>query len=101
MRVLLAARQGAIVARTKAIGQLKALIVNAPEALREQLRRRTTDQQTGKMLAAAHPAHTLARFSDREAALAFADSVRGNVENQARSGVRNISLDIVAVKATT
>ena len=48
MRVLLAARQGAIVARTKAIGQLKALIVNAPEALREQLRRGTTDQQLEK-----------------------------------------------------
>ena len=45
MRVLLAARHGAIVARTKAIGQLKALIVNAPEALREQRRRGTTDQQ--------------------------------------------------------
>lgn len=45
MRVLLAARQGAVVARTKAIGQLKALIVNAPEGLREQLRRGTTDQQ--------------------------------------------------------
>lgn len=45
MRVLLAARQGAIVARTKAIGQLKALIVNAPESLRDQLRRGTTDQQ--------------------------------------------------------
>jgi hypothetical protein len=45
MRVMLAARHGAVVARTKAIGQLKALIVNAPEALREQLRRGTTDQQ--------------------------------------------------------
>jgi hypothetical protein len=45
MRVLLAARQGAVVARTKAIGQLKALIVNAPEQLRDQLRRGTTDQQ--------------------------------------------------------
>lgn len=33
MRVMLTARQGAVVARTKAIGQLKALIVNAPEAL--------------------------------------------------------------------
>jgi hypothetical protein len=48
MRVLLAARQGAVVARTKAIGQLKALIVNAPEALRDQLRRGTTDQQLDK-----------------------------------------------------
>jgi transposase len=45
MRVMLTARQGAVVARTKAIGQLKALIVNAPEALREQLRAGTTDQQ--------------------------------------------------------
>lgn len=45
MRVLLAARQGAIVVRTKAIGQLKALIVNAPESLRDQLRRGRTDQQ--------------------------------------------------------
>lgn len=45
MRVMLAARQGAVVSRTKAIGQLKALIINAPEALREQLRRGTTDQQ--------------------------------------------------------
>jgi transposase len=45
MRVLLTARHGAIIARTRAIGQLKALIVNAPEELRKQLRRGTTDQQ--------------------------------------------------------
>jgi transposase len=45
LRVLLTARQGAIVARTKAIGQLKALIVNAPQALREQMRRGSTNDQ--------------------------------------------------------
>jgi transposase len=45
IRVLLTARQGAVVARTKAIGQLKALIIGAPEPLREQLRRGSTDQQ--------------------------------------------------------
>lgn len=45
LRVLLTARQGAVVSRTKAIGQLKALIVNAPQALRDQLRRGTTDEQ--------------------------------------------------------
>lgn len=45
LRVLLTARQGAVVGRTKAIGQLKALIVNAPQALRDQLRRGTTDEQ--------------------------------------------------------
>lgn len=43
--MLLTARQGAVVGRTKAIGQLKALIVNAPQALRDQLRRGTTDEQ--------------------------------------------------------
>lgn len=45
LRVLTAARHGAVVARTKAIGQLKALIVNAPQSLRDQLRRGTTDEQ--------------------------------------------------------
>jgi len=45
LRVLTTARSGAIVARTKAIGQLKALIVNAPQSLRDQLRRGTTDPQ--------------------------------------------------------
>ncbi len=45
IRVLLATRQGAILARTKAIGQLKALIVNAPEQRRQHLRKPTTDEQ--------------------------------------------------------
>lgn len=45
MRVLLSARQGAILGRTRAIGQLKALIVNAPEQLRHTLRDGTTSQQ--------------------------------------------------------
>jgi transposase len=45
MRVLLTTRAGTVVARTKAICQLKALIVGAPEQLRHQLRGGTTDQQ--------------------------------------------------------
>ncbi len=45
LRVLLAIREGAIVSRTKAIGQLKALIVNAPEQLRQHFRKLTTDEQ--------------------------------------------------------
>ena len=48
MRVLLTAREGAILARTKAIGQLKAMIVNAPQPLRDQLRRGTTDEQLNR-----------------------------------------------------
>jgi transposase len=38
MRVLLATRHGALVARTCAINQLEALIVGAPEELRAELR---------------------------------------------------------------
>ncbi len=45
MRVLLTTRAGTIRGRTKAICQLKALIVGAPEPLLEQLRRQTTDAQ--------------------------------------------------------
>ncbi len=45
MRVLLTTREGTVIARTKAICQLKALIVGAPEQLRDQLRRGTTDAQ--------------------------------------------------------
>lgn len=45
LRVMVSARQGAVVSRTKAIGQLKALIVNAAQSLRDQLRRGTTDEQ--------------------------------------------------------
>jgi transposase len=45
LRVLLGTREGAIVARTKAIGRLKALIVNAPEQLRRHFRKLSTDDQ--------------------------------------------------------
>jgi len=45
IRVLLATRHGAVVARTKALSQLKALIVNAPDPLRQQLRGLRTNEQ--------------------------------------------------------
>lgn len=45
IRVLLAAREGAVRSRTKAIGLLKGLLVSAPQALRDQLRRHSTDEQ--------------------------------------------------------
>jgi transposase len=43
MRVLLTTRQGAVSARTKAICQVKALVVNAPQSLRHQLHKLPTD----------------------------------------------------------
>jgi transposase len=48
LRVLLSARQGAVAARTKAIGQLKALIVGAPEQLRGHFRGISTDEQLAR-----------------------------------------------------
>jgi transposase len=45
LRVLLTTRRCAVDARTKAINQLKALIVSAPAELRERLRHRCTAQQ--------------------------------------------------------
>jgi transposase len=45
IRVLLTTRHGAVVARTRAICHLKALLVTAPEQLRHHFRNKTTDQQ--------------------------------------------------------
>ncbi|EFC80629.1 transposase [Parafrankia sp. EUN1f] len=45
LRVLLATLAGAVLARTAAVNQLKALIVSAPEARRTELRGRTTSRQ--------------------------------------------------------
>ncbi len=48
IRVLIATREAAVLARTKAISQLKELIVNAPEQLRQHFRRLTTDEQLAR-----------------------------------------------------
>jgi len=45
IRVLLTTRHGAVLARTKAICHLKALLVSAPEQLRHHFRKMTTDEQ--------------------------------------------------------
>jgi transposase len=45
LRVLLTTRRSATTARVAAVGQLKALIVGAPEELRAELRRRPTSSQ--------------------------------------------------------
>ena len=44
MRVIMVTRDGAVTARTAAINELKALVVTAPERLRDQLRWANTDQ---------------------------------------------------------
>jgi len=44
LRVLLATRRGAVLARTRAVSALHALVVNAPEGLRDRLRHLGTDE---------------------------------------------------------
>lgn len=44
--------------------------------------------------------HTFIVFADRASAEIFAEDVRGNLENQARAGVRNEELDIAQVVAS-
>jgi hypothetical protein len=90
--------QGAIVARTKAIGQLKALIVNAPEALRDQLRRGATDQQLDRCARLrALPTHSvehratvceLALLEDPPLQIKNADLVVGVAPSQRRRTLR-------------
>jgi transposase len=59
LRVLLASREGAILARTQAVGQLKALIINAPDELRRHLRQLTTHGQLRRCSRLrARPAHS-------------------------------------------
>lgn len=48
LRVLMATRRSTVTAQTKAIGLLKSLIVSAPDTLREQLRRLSTDKQLAR-----------------------------------------------------
>ena len=45
--------------------------------------------------------HTFIVFADRPAAVAFAEDVRGNVENQRLAHVENVSLVIEEVAAQT
>ena len=68
IRVLLATRQGAVVARTQAINQLRALVVTAPEPLRARLdrpvgrcvARRCARMRTGAAMTAEHEATVVA-----------------------------------------
>jgi quinol monooxygenase YgiN len=48
-----------------------------------------------------HRSHTFILFEDRASAEAFAADVRGNLVNQARAGVSNLSLDLAEISATT
>lgn len=103
IRVLLATREGAVVARTKAIGQLKALIVNAPEALRHQLRRLSTDEQlarcarlrTGPAQSSEHRSTIIALRSAARRALAL-EAEAADLESELELLVRELAPALLA-----
>jgi transposase len=103
LRVLLAARQGAITARTKAIGQLKGLIVNAPEQLRQHFRKLTTDEQlarcarlrTSLSQSTEHRATIIALRSTARRALAL-EAEAADLESQLEPLVRELAPALLA-----
>jgi transposase len=103
IRVLLTTREGAIVARTKAIGQLKGLIVNAPEQLRQHFRRLTTDEQlarcarlrTSPSQSLEHRATVIALRSAARRALAL-EAEAADLESQLELLVRELAPTLLA-----
>jgi transposase len=103
IRVLLATREGAVVARTKAIGQLKALIVNAPEQLRQHFRSLTTDEQlarcarlrTGPSQSVEHRSTIIALRSAARRALAL-EAEAADLESQLELLVRELAPALLA-----
>jgi transposase len=103
LRVLLATREGAIIARTKAIGQLKALIVNAPEQLRHHFRPLTTDEQltrcarlrTGSSQSTEHRVTIIALRSTARRALAL-EAEAADLESQLEPLVRELAPALLA-----
>lgn len=77
MRVLLATRRCVVDARTKAINQLKALIVSAPPELRERLRQHGTAEQVRCCARLrVHPAHSIEHRVTVQAMRATARRIR-------------------------
>ncbi len=103
IRVLLATREGAVVARTKAIAQLKALIVNAPEQLRHHFRPLTTDEQlarcarlrTSPTQSVEHRATIIALRSAARRALAL-EAEAADLESQLELLVRELAPALLA-----
>jgi transposase len=103
IRALLATREGAVVARTKAIAQLKALIVNAPEQLRHHFRSLTTDEQlarcarlrTGPTQSVEHRSTIIALRSAARRALAL-EAEAADLESELELLVRELAPGLLA-----
>ena len=103
MRVLLTTRHGAVTARTKAICQVKALVVNAPQSLRHQLHKLATDALLDRCARLrTTPAHstehratvTALRLAARRAL--FLEAEAADLESQLELLVREAALALLA-----
>jgi transposase len=103
LRVLLSTREGAVIARTKAIAQLKALLVNAPEQLRQHFRNLSSDEQlarcarlrTGTTQSLEHRATIIALRSAARRALAL-EAEAADLESQLQLLVRELAPALLA-----
>jgi transposase len=87
---------GAIVARTKAIAQLKALIVNAPEGLRHPLRRLATDEQLARCARLrTSPAHSV---EHRATIIALRSAARRALALEAEAADLESQLKLIVVE---
>lgn len=103
LRVLLTTRQGAMTARTQAITHLKALLVSAPDQLRDDLRRHTTDRllarcarlRLGAGQDAEHRATLLALRATARRALAL-EAEAGELEHELAALVAELAPELLA-----
>jgi transposase len=103
LRVLLTTRQGAVVSRTRAICHLKALLVNCHQALRDQLRRFSTDElltrsarlRTSPRQSIEHRATITALRSTARRALAL-EAEANDLESQIEELVKRMAPELLA-----
>jgi transposase len=103
MRVLLCTREGAVLGRTRAITHLHGLVVNAPEGIRNQLRKLSTDEllarcarlRTGPSQSTEHRATITALRSTARRALAL-EAEAADLESQLELIVTRVAPDLLA-----
>ncbi len=103
IRVLVCTREGAVLSRTRAITHLHGLVVNAPEGIRNQLRKLTTDEllercarlRTGPSQSVEHRTTITALRSTARRALAC-EAEAGDLESALELIVERVAPELMA-----
>ncbi|MCI0584726.1 MAG: IS110 family transposase [Chloroflexi bacterium] len=103
IRVLVCTREGAVLSRTRAITHLHGLVVNAPEGIRNQLRKLTTDEllercarlRTGPSQSVEHRTTITALRSTARRALAY-EAEAGDLESALELIVERVAPELMA-----